>query len=65
MIYYILRTKNKYNMIIIKSIKRHERNIVDISTVNSFSLWLLKLFLLDVVRFIAKLTANWLGFVSQ
>jgi len=52
-------------MIIIKSIKRHERNIVDISTVNSFSLWLLKLFLLDVVRFIAKLTANWLGFVSQ
>jgi len=30
MIYYILWTKNKYNTIIIKNIKKHERNIVAI-----------------------------------
>ena len=55
-------------MIIIKSIKRHERDIVAIchcnspciTTMNFFSLWLLKLFLLDLVPFVAKLMDNWL-----
>lgn len=36
-----------------------------ITTMNFFSLWLLKLFLLDLVPFVAKLMDNWLWFVSQ